>query len=174
MKIESTTEKIVLVIPKVTEENLNNPKAWDMALKADDDATEGGNAPTLRRWCFLGSVVARGISRNTDLAKAIGRDTARGQITKGRDIVLMFLPEVLSSHGIMKDEARGEHFAEALEMAIATGESMDALSKKAKPQTPKEDTLENQVKSTFAWAEKNGHSPEEVLAEVLRQLGGEV
>jgi hypothetical protein len=172
MKIESTTEKIFLVIPKVTEENLNNPKAWSLALKAEDDANEGGNAPMLRRWCFLGSVVARGIAKNSELAKAIGRDTAKGQITKGRDIVLMFLPEVLSSHGIMKDEARGEHYAEALEMAIATGESMDALSKKAKPKEPKEDTLENQVASLFAWAEKNGISGSDVLAEVVRQNGG--
>jgi len=164
--METTTVKVTAKVANVTSENLANDENIVTALQANSMFGRKSGEVGIRTFGFIYAVVALTERTAKDMMDTFGVD--KGQITKAKKVISTVIADVIGAETITP-----ETYQEAIEYAVATWDSLcDAYSEIIGTKS-KQASLADKVKNVYKWAEKNGHSVEEVMAEVARQGMGE-
>jgi hypothetical protein len=171
MKTESTKVTVSVTIPSINAENMGDSAQWKKAVSAETETKGKNGLVALRSYFLLASVADMKIAKAKEIVDSSGAD--KGLLSKGGKVARHYLAQVLNGRDLNVSPVSASDYAEALEICVAEHGTLNAAYSAVNvPKDPKEDTLENQVASLFAWAEKNGIAKELVMAEVARQNGG--
>lgn len=171
MKSESTKVTITVTIPSITAENMGDSKEWAKAVSAETATSKKGGLVALRSYFLLASVADMKIAKAVEIVESSGAN--KGLLSKGGKVARHYLAIVLDGRDLNALPVSANDYAEALEMCVLEHGTLNAAYDAVNvPKEKKDDTLENQVASLLAWAEKNGVAANDVILEVLRQGEG--
>jgi len=164
--METTTVKVTAKVANVTSENIANDENIVTALQANSMFGRKSGEVGIRTFGFIYAVVALTEHTAKDMVDTFGVD--KGQIAKAKKVISTIITDVIGAETITP-----ETYQEAIEYAVATWSSLCDAYSEIMGTKSRETSLADMVKNVYKWAEKNGHSVEDVMAEVARQGMGE-
>lgn len=150
-------------VARITAETVGDDKAIKGALTAFATFGQKNGEIGIRSYGFLASVVELTETKASELVKGYGVD--KGRLSKAGKCVRFVVAEILTPEVVT-----AESYDSAVEYLAETYESLNAAYSELFPTEDKGDpTLADMVANLYKWADKNGISHDEVLAEVTRQ-----
>ena len=157
-------------VPTICKANSGNPEAYKMSMSVEGASQAEARLIGLRIYFGFGSDVNMGVAKACKLVEDFSANA--GMISKAKTVSEYFVNLVIEDQDITETGVTIDHYAEALELCISMGHVTlnGANDFVVGEKEPKEQTLEKIITNMFKNTDKNGFSPEQVLAEVIRQI----
>lgn len=166
-KMNTTRVSAIAEFPNVTPENVANPETIAKALGGDTKMMEGVGKSGIRTYGYLYSVVALSEISASEICETYGAKSSR--MTKAKKVVDNYLLNVLD---LESETLTYGHYQDAIEWAIENFSSLNSAYDAIDTEEKAPQTLATKVSDLMKWANKHGHSPEDVYKEVARQISG--
>ena len=161
--METTKISASVTLAKVTAETVTDDRAIRSAISGEGTMTLKAGEAGIRAYGFLASVVELTETKAKDMVETYGAD--KGRLSKAGKCVRFVVAEILSPEVVTAETYQG-----AIEYLAETYDSLNGAYSDLFPSAEKNDpTLAEMVANLYKWADKNGISHDEVLAEVTRQ-----
>lgn len=161
--MNSTKITATATVARVTAETVTDEKAIRGALSAFGTFGLKNGEMGIRSYGFLASVVELTDTKASEMVKGYGAD--KGRLSKAGKCLRFVVAEILTPEVVT-----AESYDSAVEYLAETYESLNAAYSELFPTEDKGDpTLADMVANLYKWADKNGITHEDVLAEVTRQ-----
>lgn len=160
--METTKVTATAKVANVTSENISSEANITDAVATFTMFGKKNGEIGIRTYGFLASVVELTDTKAKDMVDTYGVD--KGRLSKAGKVLRWVVENVITP-----DTATAESFQSAIEWTVENYESLNGAYSDLFPTDPKNPTLADMVANLYKWADKNGISHDEVLAEVTRQ-----